>query len=201
MASIDKIYTNSYKEYREFKDWADTQYVTFFDGYKVCIGNWVWNIKEKDFKGQEIPILNSPTWVDTYLIQNCKVEFVLNRMKQVYSEEGFEILKSKSITHIPTGFKKNRKVTIKRNSRTLYPIHNKAYDGYKWWLQCEGGLWYNEDTKTWAEPDMYPFHNNTAHIKTVKAIIRHLRKQYLPSGIEFCISGKYIGEEYIIYIH
>ena len=37
MASIDKTYTDSYKKYKEFKNWADEQKLTFFDGYTVCI--------------------------------------------------------------------------------------------------------------------------------------------------------------------
>ena len=32
MAGIDKTYTNNYKEYKRFKDWANKQVVTFFDG-------------------------------------------------------------------------------------------------------------------------------------------------------------------------
>ena len=49
MASIDKTYTDSYEEYKEFKDWADKQKLTFFDGYTVCIGDWVWCYEEKRF--------------------------------------------------------------------------------------------------------------------------------------------------------
>ena len=31
MAGIDKTYTDSYTDYKEFKDWADTQKLKFFD--------------------------------------------------------------------------------------------------------------------------------------------------------------------------
>ena len=89
MAGIDKTYTDSYKDYKEFKDWADTQVITFFDGHKKCIGNWVWKKEEADFSNGEIPIMNTPTWLDIYLIQNCKSEFVIERMKEVYSEETY----------------------------------------------------------------------------------------------------------------
>lgn len=30
-----------------------------------------------------------------------------------------------------------------------------------------------------------------------KALVRHLRNQYLPKGVVFTISGRYVGEEYI----
>ena len=64
MAAIDKTYTNSYQEYKEFKDWATTQTVTFFDGYKECVGDYVRNLEEKDFEYGEIPIMNTPTWLE-----------------------------------------------------------------------------------------------------------------------------------------
>ena len=37
MAGIDKTYTKDYKEYKRFKDWADTQTITFYDGLKGVI--------------------------------------------------------------------------------------------------------------------------------------------------------------------
>jgi hypothetical protein len=41
---------------------------------------------------------------------------------------------------------------------------------------------------------------NTAHITSIKALIRHLRKQYLPKGITFTLSGRYIRRR-IYYIN
>ncbi|MCP4255492.1 MAG: hypothetical protein GY775_19225 [Candidatus Scalindua sp.] len=71
-----------------------------------------------------------------------------------------------------------------------------------WWLQCEDVYWgYNDVTRIWANDEMYyPTRTNTAHITSIKALIRHLRKQYLPKGIEFSLSGRYIGEDYTIKI-
>ena len=74
MAGIDKTYTNSYKDYKEFKEWADKQIIIFFNGHKECIGDWVWNYTEENFSNGEIPIMNTPTWLDIYLIQNCKIK-------------------------------------------------------------------------------------------------------------------------------
>ena len=204
MAVIDKTYTNSFKEYKEFKDWADKQKLTFFDGLSVCIGDYVWKLDEEDFDNGEIPIMNTPTWLDVYLIQNCKSEFVLNRMKEVYSSESYEEFKTVDLTSPPSGdFKQNRRVIIKRSNRTKFPLHKKPYGGKtKWWLQCDDRFWYNSETKRWVSFDAYYPHNtNTAHISSTKALIRHLRKQYLPKGIMFRISGRYIGEEYIAIIH
>lgn len=204
MASIDKTYTNSYNEYKEFKDWAEDKKVKFFDGSIEFIKDYIFYYEESDFIGKDIPIMNSQTWMDCYLIQNCKIKFILDRMKYVYSKRYYNELMFKKFIEIPSEFKKNRKVTIKRTNKTLFPIHNKPY-GYNnrknWWLQCEVGFYYNSQTKVWANHEqLYPTDTNTAHIGSLKAIIRHLRKQYLPSGIKFYMIGSYVGEQYELII-
>ena len=204
MAGIDKTYTDSYKDYKEFKDWADKQFLTFFNGYKVCIGDWVWIREEEDFSNGEIPIMNTPTWLDIYLIQNCKIEFVLDRMKDVYSEESYREFKFIDLTSKPSEyFQQNRKITIVRHKNTRFPLHSKPYGKKgKWWLQCNDNFWYNDETKTWTSQDYYYPHNtNTAHITSIKSLVRHLRKQYLPKGITFTLIGRYVGEDYLVHIH
>lgn len=130
MAAIYKTYTDSYSDYKEFKTWADRQTLTFFNGHKVCIGNWVWDYEKEDFDGGERPIMNTPTWLDIYLIQNCKSVFVLNRMKTVYGEKSLKEFQSIDLTSPPSGdFKQNRKITIKKSDRTKFPLHKKPYGG------------------------------------------------------------------------
>lgn len=203
MAGIDKTYTDSYEEYKEFKDWADSQVLEFFDGHKVCIGNRVWKYEKEDFSDGELPIMNTPTWLDIYLIQNCKSKFVLDRMKGVYGKEEYNKFKTVDLKAKPKGFEQNRKIVIKRNKHTRFPLHNKPYSGTKkWWLQSNDGFWYNDETKRWVSRDMYyPHSTNTVHITSVKSLVRHLRKQYLPKGIKFTIMGRYVGEEYSVHIN
>lgn len=204
MAGIDKTYTDSFEEYKKFKDWADNQFLTFFDGHKVHIGSWVWNWTKEDFYGRELPIMNTPTWLDIYLIQNCKIKFVLDRMKDVYGKDSYKEFKTVDLTAKPSEeFKQNRKVIIKNCNTTKFPIHNTPYGKSKyWWLQCDDDFWYNDETKRWVSSSFYYPHNtNTSHIPSIKALVRHLRKQYLPKGITFILSGRYIGEEYQILIN
>lgn len=207
MAGIDKTYTNSYKDYKEFKDWADKQIITFFDGHKECIGDWVWNYEKEDFDNGEIPIMNTPTWLDIYLIQNCKNKFVIERMKDVYSEHFEEYQKLTDLTKIPDGYAKNRKIVIKNGDKCKFPFKRKMFkrpigNKISWSIQCEDNFWYNDETKTWVHwDDFYPHNTNTAHIKSTKALIRQLRKQYLPKGIKFRLIGRYTGEIYSVTIH
>lgn len=199
MAGIDKTYTTSYVEYKKLKDWADKQIVTFFDGYTQCIGDYVWSYDKNTFDGREIPVMNTPEWLDMYLIQKCKLEFVLSRMKDVYAEDSYNKAKFVDFKKIPENYKKNRKVKITKTiGITKYPIHNKPYGGYRsWWIQCKDDFNYNDNTKVWSSWDTYyPTYSNTSHIKSLKGVVRHFRKQYLPEGVVFTISGRYVGEEY-----
>ena len=204
MAGIDKTYTSSYEEYKEFKNWADKQVVTFFDGHKECIGNYVWYLEKEDFSNNEIPIMNTPTWLDVYLIQNCKSKFVLDRMKTVYNKKTYEAFTTADITaRPPEEFQQNRKINIRKSERTKFSLHNKPFGGKtKWWLQCNDDFWYNSDRKLWISySSLYPYNTNTAHITSIKALIRHLRKQYLPKDITFMLIGRYNGEEYLVHIN
>ncbi len=200
MAGIDKTYTDSYKEYKEFKDWADTQFITFFDGYKVCIGDWVWDLDESDFDKGERSIMNTPTWLDIYLVQNCKSSFVLHRMQDVYSEEDYSRFKTIKLTERPSiDFQQNRKITITQSPRTRFPLHSKPYGSKVWWLQSDSNFDYNDETKRWViNTEYYPTNTNTSHPRSLKGLVRHLRKQYLPKGVVFSLSGRYVGEEYIV---
>lgn len=204
MASIDRTYTNSYQEYKKFKDWADTQYLTFFDGLTVRIGDYVYDCDEEDFDGEEVSIMNTQTWMDVYLIQNCKSKFVLDRLKDVYGKEYYEELLSYDLTAaLPESFKKDREVRIIRNKKTKFPLHNKPYGKRNtWWLLCyDYNFMYNTNTKRWIHLDFhYPFNTNAAHFKSIKALVRHLKNQHLPSGLFFYIQGRYTGEFYDVMI-
>jgi len=202
MAGIDKTYTDSYKLYKQFKDWADTQTVKFFDGSVERLGEWVFNLEESEFNNEEIPIMNTQGWMDAYLVQNCKMKFVLDRMNDVYSEDSIKEMKSVNFIKPPKGHSQNRKITIKYNERTRFPIHNIVSGNYgKWNLFCEDDYLYNSKTNIWVSWDSYyPVNTNVKIAKSLKAIIRHLRKQYLKSGMVFKVYGLHVGEEYSVCI-
>jgi hypothetical protein len=203
MASIDNTYTNSYDEYKEFKDWANNQRITFFDGLSICVGDFVLDYEKDDFRNGEITIMNTPTWLDVYLIQNCKIEFVINRMKEVYGNEYYKELQQIDLTaRPPENFRQNRKITIKRSQYTMFPFHSKPYKkNTKWHLTCDADFRYYDKTKKWISDKMdYPYNTYSSSVTSVKALVRHLRKQYLPKGVVFKISGRYVGEEYLVLV-
>lgn len=202
MGYIDKIYTNSYNKYKEFKEWANKQYVTFYNGHTMCIGDEIWNLNEEDFKNDEIAIANTPIWVDIYLIQNCKMQFILDRMKEIYTKETYKKFQTIDITFKPNDdFKQNRKIVIKKAKSNSFPIHEKPYGKFKWKLRCDDKFSYCEKTKVWSsDENYYPKNTNTMEIKSIESVVRYLRTQYLPKGITFKLYGEYINEDYLIEI-
>jgi hypothetical protein len=196
MAAIDKTYTDSWEDYQEFKEWAKDKIVQLNYGKKKQIVQVSWYIYEwqKEDFNMERPIMNTPTWLDKYLKDNCPCKFVQDRLDQVYPEN---YVNEKKIGQIPANFQQNRKITITRTDRTSLPLRNKGITSHSnWWLFCDADLWYNKELNVWVEHGTFPSRTNCSHHKTIKSILRQLRKMYLPSGITFRLSGRYVGEDY-----
>jgi len=202
MASIDKTYTNSFKEYKEYSDWVKSKTYTFNYGKKtlvVNISNWLYEWEEEDFTCER-PIMNTPTWLDKYLYDNCPCKFVRNRLEEVYPKNYLSKIK---LGEISEGLEQNRKVVIKNTNRTTLPLTNKGLNHTAWWIQENNtnNFDYSDELDAWVyREDYFPSFTNTMHSKTIKAMVRRLRKMYLPKGLEFRLIGRYIGEEFIIKI-
>lgn len=106
------------------------------------------------------------------------------------------------------------KVKVSMGKYSLYPIHNnpfkkpkkpfssfyKGWMGKKkfWFLHCNGAMKYDTVNKCWtffAAKWVYGL-----NFKSLKAIVRHLRKQKIPYGTEFEICG-WAGEIYTITVN
>jgi hypothetical protein len=210
MASIDKTYTTKYSEYKEFKEWARDKAVPFFDGKFFKVKEVIYDRDEEDFDGRDLPVFNSAEWLDIYLIKYCPVKFVQNRLLEVYNSKFIEYAKEQEFPlRPPKGFEKNRRISIRNSKETKFPFHTKPYPHWNaknqkitntWWVRCENN-WlfnYNSKSKVWAEGQEY-YNVNTcvAHFGSLKAVVRNLRKQYLPKGLVFTISGRYAAEKYL----
>ena len=89
MAGIDKTYTDSYQDYLELKNWAENNSLELTYGNKSVkykASSYIYGWKEEDFDGRELPVMNTPTWFDKYLIDNCPCQFVINRLNSVYGD-------------------------------------------------------------------------------------------------------------------
>lgn len=205
MASIDKTYTSSYKEYIELINWAKTTKIRYYTGQIDSVYNYVYrDYNENDFDNEtKLPVMNTSESIDIFIIQNCQIDFVKKRLKSVYGEKTYnKMLNNKSYTEKPEEFEKGRKIIITNYKGTKLPLYNKGINSHKFfWLQgCKNNeLWFDRYFKVWVDNSL-PNNTNTSVHKTIKSLIRFLRKQYLPKNIEFKLSGRYVGENYIIKI-
>ena len=201
MAGIDKTYTSSFAEYKQLVDWAKDKEIVFSKKQKERLSDYIYQWSEEDFTS-ELPVTNTPNCIDIFLIQNCPLKFVQDRMKEVYSEESIKEFKTITFPiQLPKDYKQNRKIVISK-SKTL-PLYNKGINSHSWWwLQSNDFDWsFDSDNNVWVNRGLYlPSDTNTSHHKTIKSLIRFLRKQYLPSGLEFRLCGRYVGEEFTIKI-
>ena len=91
MAAIDKIYLNSYDEYREFRDWCLEQ-PKLKDKYgkEVSIYSYFFTWLDdpeywKDNKSH--PVFSAPYYVDAYLIRNCHLKYVQKELMVNYGHK------------------------------------------------------------------------------------------------------------------
>jgi hypothetical protein len=86
MAGIDKTYV-TWEQYRQVKDFFTKEMkekqkkdIGYYFGY----ADW----RKSDFgDGNTLPVWNTPSIVDLWLAQNCKLDFVQERLHQQYSKD------------------------------------------------------------------------------------------------------------------
>lgn len=187
MASIDKTYTDSYRDYMEFVEWSRDKTVVFWTGLQEKVSSYIYHYD--DIK-TEVPIMNSPLWLDAFLLKHCPVKFVTDRIKEVYSilPEDFSFDK-------PDDCKQNRRVKI--IPLTTKTVYNRPVEGY-YRLESEHMV-YNDVVKVWTKMNTHPCTFPFSKHKTIKSLVRFLRKQYLPIT-EFELNSRY-GEKYLVKIY
>ena len=189
MASIDKTYTDSYKDYAEFVEWSKDKTVVFWTGLRENVSSYIFHYD--DIK-TEVPIMNSPIWLDAFLLKHCPIKFVTDRIKEVYLD--LTCLENFSFDR-PIDYKQGRRVKIiPLNTKTVY---NRPIEGY-YSLESEH-MAYNNVVKAWVEVGTHPYSLSTSEHKTIKSLVRFLRKQYLPVT-EFELNSRY-GEKYLVKVY
>lgn len=251
MAYIDKTYIVDYQQFIEVRDWCKGKIVETDNGLKYhaenflidkdmteeYFNNWKKEIienrmrtygetYEKAYKNAEIPLWNTPFYFDRWLIKNCPIQFIQDRLKYQYDEE-YEQIKNGTSTYDTykrngLGKKFHYKVIRKPNWKPRYNFpyidrfnKDKHYKENQkpWWLITI------EDTKTdhpiswWANTDHnywtnssegIPFNSNMMDIKrknlNIHAIIRMIKKWNLPDGSQVRVLNRYFNYGWIINI-
>lgn len=221
-----------HNEEADFNEWRNNLIEDIKKNYEK--GSYKWEV-ENGYMTQEeydnfnpedhvsIPVMNTPTWFDIWLIRNCPITWIQDNLRSQYGggwsktaftdyndEDLYEQIKNK-VSPYDT-FKRNglgRNIHVNKNS---FPIlSKKGFKNFSYHFEVtfpDGTTgWYKEDEDYWAhdlECKMTTgWTSSSAHRKfsgKPKVMFRLLQKWDLPAGTtvrvtEFCI-GKYSGRRY-----
>lgn len=205
MAAIDKLYTNSYKNYIDFKEWSKHVLLEDKYGKRESICNYIIPWEENDFKdNKERPIFSAPYYVDAHVIRNCPLQFMQNEMKLHYGDSYDEIKKNKLYTTPKTNMTYEIGKHFKCVKHPFDRYRNIPFLSKTWFVDVEppeelGFMWYHKDTNTWDLCDEYvisEWSSSNAFATSIKSIKRHIIKWKLPVGTKIKVTGRYFGDEY-----
>lgn len=197
MAGIDKTYVSNAKDFAEIYNWMKNFEKVLPNGCVIYGANYLYYDDEgyaetiewfKENKGKEIPIMNTTTVIDYFLIKECPNKVVQNRMKEVYDEEWYDAVKNGTseydVFEYPEFGKHVRLVKGQMASR-------KTPKADRYFVEVEmpdqdfySG--YYEDLDRWSVPgELICGNRSSAYVgneKSIKALIRKIRNWKLPIG-------------------
>ena len=229
MAGIDKTYIHSYEQYKEVYDWCKGKEVTLKNGVTFKPVDFLYKITEEEFnrwkneyvercstdfsredleKHYEYPLWNTPTYFDIWLIRNCPITFIQDRLKVQYGEE-YEQIKNYTSpydTYQRNGIgKKFHYKVIKRPKHKSLKYKRRIY----WWIEVKTSdsrcLNFDDENNYWSDfYEAVPFNTTIKRVfrkkLSIHAIIRMIKKWNLPNNSIVVIDGIFY-EDWIIKVY
>lgn len=236
MAGIDKTYYTTYEEWKSVKDWCDqigntqdkygnkfnpSDFLYDHDDFTPYEFNkrkeWAKEENGEDYTYFGI-LWNTPTWFDIWLIRNCQIPLIVERLREQYGQEFIDKVKmeiSEYDLYKRNGLGKDLKVNVVK--RPNFNYRAKIYSSRK--DRLEKQVWdifiYQKDgINSWNydETDKYWYPNNEpraangwtsncyTHIGYLpfKTILRKLRSWNLPKDLKIEVIGPLEGQDWIL---
>lgn len=251
MAGIDKTYISDYQQFTQVRDWCKDKKVELKNGlvYNAIdflmypdmtedeFNSWKDELIQRHIKTYnesreeaekyfEIPLWNTPTYFDIWLIRNCPIDFIQERLKYQYGAEYNQIknYRSEHDTYQRNGLGKNfhYKVIEKPNWKPRYNFiytdrhgNKKVYKESRksWWFvelrELSGNdiMWEaNQDYDYWTNwIEALPFTSNMMDIRKKKnlnihSIIRMIKHWDLPANTQVKVVNRYFNYGWVINI-
>ena len=234
MAAIDKTYVTR-EELLEAITWAKkVGTVTLENGHKFRPLNWIRGYNDidsetflEDIKDRETFVLwNTPGWLDRWLWLNCPLNFVKERIEDVYDEESLRFFEN--WTYIQPEFRRNQKFTFLEtplnHGYSWKWFANNARMNNPWPGNCKQATYhvevrvpgedfereYDEQVDQWYpmfgmlpgdSSHSYVWQKYHKRIPSKKSIIRQIRKWNLPKGSVVCIKCiRYRGMDFKVLV-
>jgi len=236
MAGIDKTYYSTYEEWKSVKNWCDQigntqdKYGNKFNPRDLLCDkdltleefnkrkSWY----EKEYSGQNHTysgiLWNTPIWFDLWLIRNCTVPLIVERLNEQYSQTYIDEIKrevSKYDLYKREGLGKNLRVTVKKRPNFNYrgkvlshdgnrafkqtwDIFIKPLDGIHSWNYDETDNYWYPDEEARAESGWTSNCCTIRKYPTFKAILRKLRSWNLPRDLEVSVIGPLKDQDWVL---
>ena len=205
MAAIDKTYINNWNDYKALVDWCKDKSFTLSNGDIIKPSYFIYNYTEENFNDRkEIPVWNTPIYLDIWLIRNCPLKFIQDRLKEQYGtgySKEFIISHEYEDTYHKILNYTSQYDNYERNGSHKFSVKYTLNDKFKddnlvWWVQIfELGWWYNEKHKTqYHDDEALPIHSNVCIFKgnlNKRKLARLIKKWNLPKGTIVNFSGEY----------
>lgn len=195
MASIDKTYVNI-EQYHILKEWVKNKVCVYHNGIKSQVSSWLFTWNDEDFKDSvwgdnTLPCWNTDICQDRWLYWNCPLPFIQSRLREQYKDINYLLKDPVKRESCATHFKVIQKPQFNLKTKSYWTI---SINDNKYW-------WYNEDYDYWTfTGEFLPANSSCAWMKnfTIDKFKRKLKKWKLPSELKIEITGRYIGQTYII---
>lgn len=252
MSYIDKTYISTYQQFTQVRDWCKDKKVKLKNGLifnaieflmypemaeeefnrwkEEIIQNHIKIYKESREDAEkhfEIPLWNTPTYFDIWLIRNCPIDFIQNRLKEQYDDEYEKI---KNYTSVYDNYQRNGlgkhfhyKVISKPNwtyrYKFTYTDKNNKLKTYKenekpmWFVELKDLsnsddklLWEaNQEHNYWTNwNEALPFSCSSMIIRkknlNIHNIIRMIKKWDLPANTQVIVDNRWFNYGWVINI-
>lgn len=218
MAAIDKTYAHTWEEYVSLVKWAKNTKFICPNGMTLSPMGYIYewsketyeesynSFKEKylDFEF-EFPVMNTSNAIDYFIIKECPLKFVQDRMKEVYSDEYIQ-----SVLNGTSDYDTYKRGPIGTKVKVIkYPkFGNKGKlcekkRGMKFIEVLGPNMRYNTEYDYWLSDSELGWYNCSMcnkKINSTKAMIRQIRKWKLPKGTKVSWSGRYIDNDFIFVV-
>lgn len=212
MAGIDKTYVSNYQDWKEITDYMKNAEFTCPNGIVLKgIDDLLYPDMSKDeveswlSEQESIPVMSTSNSMDYFLIKNCPIKCIHDKIKGVYSKRYYD-----SILNGNSNYDTFVRPEVGKHVRIIKrPKYNKLYKykrfgkyhkqhGYTLDFMFDNMVVkYNKDFNIFVFPD--ELGKGGAYIKTecktLKSLIRKVRKLNIPVGTHIIFEGMYIGED------
>lgn len=214
MAAIDKTYVSTFEEWKEIIDWARNKVYLCPNGIVFNVIDYCYypdysedDIKEWLSESPQIPVMNTPTELDYFLIKDCPIKVIQDRLKEVYDEEFIKSIlagTSEFDTFVRPTPGKHLKFIMKPKGQKPISwyngyLHRKMKGFYFVSVDSRDFVGYNEKCDKWIMSG--ELGNITiggfisVYVHSLKALIRKIKSWKLPIGTRIWFEGYWVGEE------